>query len=75
MHGAGVGTRRDGVWASAAVVPSRALTEVPDGVDLDQAATDRSRGSDGVELRDRGREGQRQMIASWSSGRVAGWGA
>ncbi len=39
VHGAGVGTRRDGLWASAAVVPSRALTAVPDGVDLDQAAT------------------------------------
>jgi len=39
VHGAGVGTRRDGIWASAAVVPSRALTEVPDGVELSQAAT------------------------------------
>jgi NADPH2:quinone reductase len=39
VHGAGVGTRRDGVWASAAIVPKRALTEVPDGVDLGQAAT------------------------------------
>jgi NADPH2:quinone reductase len=39
VHGAGVGTRRDGVWASAAVVPKRALTEVPESVDLGQAAT------------------------------------
>ncbi|MGO9342315.1 MAG: quinone oxidoreductase family protein [Acidimicrobiales bacterium] len=39
VHGAGVGTRRDGIWASAAVVPKRALTEVPEGVELSQAAT------------------------------------
>jgi NADPH:quinone reductase len=39
VHGAGVGTRRDGVWATAAVVPSGAVTRVPDGVTLEQAAT------------------------------------
>ncbi len=39
IHGAGVGTRRDGVWASAAVVPNRALTEVPEGLELSQAST------------------------------------
>lgn len=39
VHGAGVGITRDGLWASAAVVPRRALTEVPQGVDLAQAAT------------------------------------
>lgn len=38
VHGAGVGTKRDGLWASAAVVPSRSLTEVPDGVELAAAA-------------------------------------
>ncbi|MFZ0668561.1 MAG: zinc-binding alcohol dehydrogenase family protein [Acidimicrobiales bacterium] len=38
IHGAGVGTQRDGVWATAAVVPRAALTRVPDGVPLDQAA-------------------------------------
>jgi NADPH:quinone reductase len=38
VHGAGVGTQRDGVWATAAVVPRDALTKVPDGVALDQAA-------------------------------------
>jgi len=39
VHGAGLGTRRDGLWATAAIVPRAALTEVPEGVDLDQAAT------------------------------------
>ncbi len=39
VHGAGVGTKRDGLWASAAIVPTRALTEIPQGVDLAQAAT------------------------------------
>jgi NADPH2:quinone reductase len=38
VHGAGVGTRRDGLWAQAAVVPSRSVIDVPDGVDLSQAA-------------------------------------
>src|ERR1700721_2440987 len=33
VHGAGVGSLRDGLWASVAVVPSRAVTDVPDGVD------------------------------------------
>jgi NADPH:quinone reductase len=39
VHGAGVGTRRDGLWANAAVVPNRSVTEVPDGVDLADAAS------------------------------------
>jgi NADPH2:quinone reductase len=39
VHGAGVGSARDGVWATAAVVPRAAITEVPDGVDLEKAAT------------------------------------
>lgn len=38
VHGHGLGTRRDGVWASAAVVPSDALIDVPDGVGLAEAA-------------------------------------
>lgn len=36
--GHGLGAARDGVWASAAVVPRAALVEVPDGVDPTQAA-------------------------------------
>lgn len=39
VHGAGLGTKRDGLWASAAVVPARSVTEVPDGVDLSSAAS------------------------------------
>ena len=39
VHGAGVGTKRDGLWATAAMVPRRALTDVPEGVDLSEAAT------------------------------------
>ena len=39
VHGAGVGTKRDGLWATAAIVPRRASTDVPDGVDLSDAAT------------------------------------
>lgn len=38
IHGAGVGSTRDGVWAEAAVLPREAVIEVPDGVDLKQAA-------------------------------------
>jgi NADPH2:quinone reductase len=38
IHGAGVGTQRDGLWATHAVVPRRATTAVPDGVDMSQAA-------------------------------------
>lgn len=37
-HGHGIGTARDGLWANAAVVPEEALVEVPDGVDLREAA-------------------------------------
>jgi len=37
-HGHGIGTARDGLWASAAVVPRAALTDVPDGVGLREAA-------------------------------------
>jgi NADPH:quinone reductase len=39
IHGAGVGTKRDGVWATSAVVPASAVTRVPDGVTLAEAAT------------------------------------
>lgn len=38
VHGHGLGQRRDGVWATRAVVPRDAVVEVPDGVDLSQAA-------------------------------------
>lgn len=38
VRGCGVGTRRDGVWATAAVVPREALIDVPEGVDLEAAA-------------------------------------
>jgi NADPH2:quinone reductase len=38
VRGHGLGTVRDGVWASAAVVPRAALVDVPDGVGLDTAA-------------------------------------
>jgi NADPH:quinone reductase len=39
VHGAGIGTKRDGLWATAAVVPVTAITEIPAGVDLEPAAT------------------------------------
>lgn len=39
VHGSGVGIGRDGLWASAAVVPRQSVTAVPDGVDLVRAAT------------------------------------
>lgn len=38
VYGHGVGTRRDGLWAGAAVVPAAAVVDVPEGVDLAQAA-------------------------------------
>jgi NADPH:quinone reductase len=38
IRGHGLGTSRDGLWAGAAVVPEAALTDVPDGVDLSEAA-------------------------------------
>jgi NADPH2:quinone reductase len=38
VAGAGLGARRDGVWAAAAVVPETAVVPVPDGLDLDVAA-------------------------------------
>lgn len=37
-RGHGIGTVRDGLWASAAVVPRAALVDVPDGVELPEAA-------------------------------------
>lgn len=37
-RGHGIGTARDGLWATAAVVPYAALIDVPDGVALEQAA-------------------------------------
>ncbi len=39
VHGHGIGTRRDGTWANAVVVPRAALVDVPDAVDLRVAAT------------------------------------
>jgi NADPH2:quinone reductase len=38
VRGHGIGTSRDGVWAQAAVAPEAALVEVPDGVELTEAA-------------------------------------
>ncbi|HET9772104.1 MAG TPA: zinc-binding alcohol dehydrogenase family protein [Acidimicrobiia bacterium] len=38
VHGVGLGARRDGAWASRTVVPRDALTDIPDGVDLAEAA-------------------------------------
>ena len=38
IRGHGLGTRRDGLWATAAIVPEDALIPVPDGVGLEQAA-------------------------------------
>ncbi len=38
VHGYGVGTTRDGLWATAAIVPRGALVDVPAGVDLAAAA-------------------------------------
>ena len=39
VRGHGLGSRRDGLWASAAVVPEEALIPVPEGVSLEQAAS------------------------------------
>lgn len=39
MHGHGLGTARDGVWAEAAVVAEDALVDVPEGVDPAVAAS------------------------------------
>ncbi|HET6964405.1 MAG TPA: zinc-binding alcohol dehydrogenase family protein, partial [Acidimicrobiales bacterium] len=38
VRGNGLGKERDGLWATAAVVPERALIPVPEGVSLQQAA-------------------------------------
>jgi NADPH2:quinone reductase len=38
VRGYGIGTSRDGLWATAAVVPRAALIDVPEGVDLQHAA-------------------------------------
>ena len=38
VRGYGVGTSRDGLWATSAVVPQAALIDVPDGVELEAAA-------------------------------------
>jgi NADPH:quinone reductase len=38
VSGAGLGSRRDGVWASAAVVPRNVLVALPEGLDLRVAA-------------------------------------
>jgi NADPH2:quinone reductase len=37
-RGHGIGTARDGLWATAAVVPRAALVDVPEGVELETAA-------------------------------------
>lgn len=38
VHGEGLGSARDGVWAEAAVVPAPAVIELPDGVQMRDAA-------------------------------------
>jgi NADPH:quinone reductase len=38
VFGHGVGTTRDGIWATRAIVPRAALIDVPDGIDLRHAA-------------------------------------
>lgn len=38
IRGGGVGTTAPGTWSELVVVPHEALTEVPDGLDLDLAA-------------------------------------
>lgn len=38
IRGHGIGTARDGLWATRAVVPRAALIDVPEGVDLQAAA-------------------------------------
>lgn len=38
VRGHGLGATRDGVWAQAAIVPEAALVDVPDGVELPEAA-------------------------------------
>jgi NADPH:quinone reductase len=39
VRGHGIGTVRDGLWATAAIVPRDALIDIPDGVDLRAAAS------------------------------------
>lgn len=39
VAGEGLGARRDGVWAQAAVVPSAAIVDLPEGVEPREAAT------------------------------------
>ena len=38
VQGSGLGTARDGAWSSLVVAPSVAVTDVPDGVELAEAA-------------------------------------
>jgi NADPH2:quinone reductase len=38
LQGEGLGTTRDGAWAERVVAPAAALTEIPEGVDLADAA-------------------------------------
>jgi NADPH:quinone reductase len=38
VRGFGIGTMRDGLWATAAIVPRAALIDLPEGVNLPQAA-------------------------------------
>jgi NADPH2:quinone reductase len=39
VAGGGLGARRDGLWAQAAVVPPTAVVDLPDGIELREAAT------------------------------------
>jgi NADPH2:quinone reductase len=38
VQGGGLGTTRDGAWAARVVAPAAAVTDIPDGVDLAEAA-------------------------------------
>ncbi|HYH48772.1 MAG TPA: zinc-binding alcohol dehydrogenase family protein, partial [Acidimicrobiia bacterium] len=38
VHGAGLAMKRDGAWAQRVVAPRGAVTAIPEGVDLAQAA-------------------------------------
>ena len=38
IQGGGLGTTRDGAWAERVVAPAAAVTDIPDGVDLAEAA-------------------------------------
>jgi NADPH2:quinone reductase len=38
IHGDGIGAKRDGAWAERVVVPRASVTDIPEGVDLAEAA-------------------------------------